>query len=589
MIAPARRLACIALAAAMAAPAQVPESDIVSRALSDEVARTLQLSLPGLDKPYYAEFALHDVESFSVSATLGGILAQRSNRFRAPSVQVRVGSYEFDNTNYVLSDFPFGAGRDVGRPPLEDSYPALRHYFWLAADAAYKSALQAIARKRAALKNVTVSENLPDFSRADPVRIRIEKPRASIDEPSWSRLAARLSTQFQEFPRLIRSGVHFEAVASDYYFVNTEGTACRIPERLVQLRLYAMALAGDGMNVRDTTILLAQEPDALPPEPELQRAVRELAARVTELAQAPAGEPYTGPVLFEGVAAAQVFAEILGRNLVARRRPLGEPGRPVPFQASEFEGRIGSRVLPDWMDVVDDPTQKEWRGQPLLGSYPVDLEGVPPKPVLLVERGLLKNFLVTRQPVAGFSASNGRARLPGAFGAKTAWFGNLFVRATETLPAAELKQRLLALCRARNLPYGIVVRKMDYPSSATVEEARRLLARGAQTGESGRAVSLPLLTYRVHPDGREELVRGLRFRMFSARTLRDIVAASEDLFLFQYLENGAPFALTGASNFVAESAVVAPSVLLEELQLERAEEQLPTPPVVPPPSLSFRR
>ncbi|MDW8356265.1 MAG: hypothetical protein RMK57_17345, partial [Bryobacterales bacterium] len=186
-------------------------------------------NLPGLDKPYYAEFALHDVQSFSVSASLGGILARRSNRLRVPSVQVRVGSYEFDNTNYVLSDFPFGAGRDAGRPTLEDSYPALRHFFWLAADAAYKSSLQAIARKRAALKNVTVAENLADFSRTDPVRIRLDDRRTPIDEPSWTRSAARLSAVFAAFPHVIRSGVYFEAVQSQYYFANTEGTACRIP------------------------------------------------------------------------------------------------------------------------------------------------------------------------------------------------------------------------------------------------------------------------------------------------------------------------------------------------------------------------
>ncbi|MCS6951954.1 MAG: metallopeptidase TldD-related protein [Bryobacterales bacterium] len=583
-----RRLLCACLLAATLAAGQAPDSDVVLRALGDEVMRTLELSLPGLDKPYYSEFGLHDVDSFSVSAVLGGVLWQRRNRVRIPSIQVRVGSYEFDNTNYLLSDLGFGT-MDVGRPSLENSYPALRHFFWLAADAAYKSSLQALARKRAALRNVTVAEQTPDFWRADPVRVRLEAPRTPIDAAAWTKVVAHLSSLFAGFPDLTRSGVHLEIVQSDYYFVNTEGTACRIPERLAQLRLSGAALASDGMTVRDATVFLAREPDGLPPLSELERAVRDLGERVQELARAPWGEPYLGPVLFEGAAAAQLFAEVLGRNLVARRRPVGEPGRPVPFQASEFEGRIGSRVLPEWMEVVDDPTQKEWRGRPLLGFYPVDLEGQVPKPVVLIERGVLRNLLLTRQPVAGFSASNGRARLPGAFGAKTAWFGNLFVRATETVPAAELRQRLLAQCRARNLPYGLLVRKMDYPSSASAEEARRLLTRLAQAGDGGRAISLPLLVYRLYPDGREELVRGLRFRAFSARTLRDILAASEEVFLFEYLENGAPFALSGAGSFVAESAVVAPSVLFEELQLERAEEQLPNPPVVPPPSLSLRR
>ncbi len=577
-----------ALLSAGWAQGQTQEQDVILRALRDEVTRTLQLELPGLQRPYYAAFALHDGESYAVSATLGGTVARRSNRFRLPSVQVRVGSYEFDNTNYLFSDVAFGA-RQAGNPPLEDSYLALRHFFWLAGDAAYKAALQAIARKQAALKNVTVTENLPDFYRAEPFHIHLQTPRVQVDEELWAGVVRRLSSDFANFRNLVRSGVDFEIVQSDYYFVNTEGTTCRVPERLVQLRLHATALAGDGMSVRDAVTFLARGLDGMPAESELREAARKLALRVTELAQAPVGESYTGPVLFEGEAAAQMFAEILGRNLVARRRPVGEPGRPVPFQGSEFEGRVGSRVLPDWMDVVDDPTQAEWRGRPLLGHYTVDLEGMPPSPIRLIERGILRSFLLTRQPVAGFSASNGRARLPGGFGHKTAWFGNLFVQAAEASPLEELKKKFVSLFRARNLPYGIVVRKMDYPSSASVEEVRRLLARTAQAGDGGRPVSLPLLVYRIYPDGREELVRGLRFRGFSARSLRDIVAASVETSVFEYLENGAPFALSGASGFVAESTVVAPSVVFEELQLERAQEQVPTPPVVPPPTLTLHR
>ena len=79
---------------------------------------------------------------------------------------------------------------------------------------------------------------------------------------------------------------------------------------------------------------------------------------------------------------------------------------------------MGARVLPDTFDVVDDPTQKEWRGRPLFGSYEVDREGVVPKPLRLIEKGVLKNYLLTRQPVRGYEGSNGRARLPGNFGAQ---------------------------------------------------------------------------------------------------------------------------------------------------------------------------
>jgi TldD protein len=288
--------------------------------------------------------------------------------------------------------------------------------------------------------------------------------------------------------------------------------------------------------------------------------------------------------LFEGAAGAQVFAEILGRNLGLTRRPVGQgAGRGAAVETSELDGRIGARVLPESFDVIDDPTQKEWRGQPLFGSYAVDREGVEPKPLHLIEKGILKDYLLTRQPVRGHEGSNGRARMPGAFGADTPGISNLFVRSSETVSTAELRSKLVELINARGKPYGILVRKMDFPSSASVDEVRRLLA-GEQSG-GAHAVSIPILAYRVYPDGHEELMRGMRFRGFNTRSLKDIIAAGDDLTVFQFMDNPAPFALMGGSGYVANAEVIAPSILVDDLEIHPIEEELPKPPVVPAPDL----
>jgi hypothetical protein len=243
---------------------------------------------------------------------------------------------------------------------------------------------------------------------------------------------------------------------------------------------------------------------------------------------------------------------------------------------------MGARVLPDTFDVVDDPTQKEWRGRPLFGSYTVDREGVAPKPLRLIEKGVLKSYLLTRQPVRGYEGSNGRARLPGSYGASAAGIGNLFVSTSEPVTVAELKKKLIELCRTRNKPYGIIVRKMDFPSSAGLDEARRLM-----TGQQGgRPVSMPILVYKVYVDGREELVRGMRFRGFNVRSLKDILAAGDDNAAFEYMDNTAPFALIGGASFTAETCVVAPSVLIDDLELHPAEEELPKLPVVSAPDMT---
>jgi predicted Zn-dependent protease len=243
---------------------------------------------------------------------------------------------------------------------------------------------------------------------------------------------------------------------------------------------------------------------------------------------------------------------------------------------------MGARVLPESFDVVDDPTQKEWRGRPLFGSYEVDREGVLPKPLRLVEKGVLKSYLMTRQPMRGFEGSNGRARLPGSSGASTPAFSNLFISASETVPVAELKKKLIDLVQTRGKPYGIIVRKMDFPSSASVDEVRRIFST-SQGGE--RPVSSPLLVYKVFADGHEELVRGLRFRGLTARSLKDILAAGSDSAAFEYMDSAAPFALMGASGFTAEACVIAPSILVDDLELHPVEDEQPKLPVVTAPEL----
>jgi predicted Zn-dependent protease len=242
---------------------------------------------------------------------------------------------------------------------------------------------------------------------------------------------------------------------------------------------------------------------------------------------------------------------------------------------------MGARVLPDSFDVVDDPTQTEWRGRPLFGSYKVDAEGVAPKPLKLVEKGVLKSYLLTRQPVRGYEASNGRARLPGGFGASTATISNLFVTSSDGVPVSEMKKKLIELTKARNKAYGILVRKMDFPSTGSLAEVRSL-ASGQQ---GGRPVSLPILVYRVYPDGREELVRGVRFRGFNARSLKDILAAGDDANVLEYMENNAPFALVGGAGTTTEACVVAPSILIDDLELHPLEGELPKLPLVTPPEM----
>ena len=206
-----------------------------------------------------------------------------------------------------------------------------------------------------------------------------------------------------------------------------------------------------------------------------------------------------------------------------------------------------------------------------------------PQPLTLVEKGTLKAFLLTRTPLfKEYPGSNGHARMTGPYGTRSPGFGNLFVRASQTTPAADMKNKLIELCRAANKPYGILIRKLDYPSMGSIGEWERM----AQSAGAGRLMVPPLLAYKIYPDGREELVRGLLFRGVSTHSFKDIVAASDENYVFDMIDSNAPFALVGAGSFTTTASIIAPAVLFEELELEPRMEETQEPPIVPPPTLT---
>ncbi len=585
----ALRLTTLAAAlafSAFVAASQSSDDDTILRAMRDEMDRSRQLRVVGGgdDTPYFISYGLTDADAFHIMASMGAPLSVGRNRFRVPTIEVRVGSYDFDDTGHMFSGFYTGSRFD-GQWPLDDHYATLRQCLWLATDRAYKTALESMARKRAALNSANApTEKLADFYHVEPVRSVAKITRKKFDEETWTSRVVKLSSIFNGYPEVRASGVEFQVVDGTTYLMNNEGTTLRYNDDVVVLYAKAEGQAPDGMALRDAVSIQALELDQFTGDAELRKALTQAAENIRALQHAPAGSSFSGPTLFEPQAAAQLFAQLLGDNLRIPRKPLAEPGRAVNFLASELETKLGSRILPDWIDITDDPTQTAWHGKSLAGYYPFDLEGVPAKAVPVVEKGILKNFLMTRQPVRGMAASNGHARLPGPYGARSAAISNLFVKASQTAPEADLKKKLIEMCKERGKPYGMLVRKLDYPFSAGMNELQTLASSGAQSGGSVRPVSPPVLAYRVYPDGREELVRGLRFRGVSTRSLRDVLAASQETALFEFVNNAAPLALLGAGGYLAPTSVVAPAMLFDEIEFELPQDQLPKPPIVPPPN-----
>jgi hypothetical protein len=559
---------------------------VILRAMRDELDRSRQLRVVGGgdDVPYFISYTLNDIDSYRISASMGAAVSIGHNHGRVPDIEIRVGNYDFDNTGHIFSGIYTGSRLD-GTWPLDDSYQNLREALWLGTDRAYKTALESMARKRAALNNANApAEKLGDFSKADPVKNVGKVAHKKFAQPAWEARVVGLSGVFNSYPEVLSSFVDFQELEGATYIVNNEGTTIRYADDLTLLHSKADAQAPDGMFVRDAVSFQELDIDKMPSEAEMRKALVTVAENVRALAKAPAGSSFSGPTLFEPQAAAQLLAQLIGENLAVPRKPLAEPGRAVNFLPSELETKIGSRILPEWVDVTDDPTQTAWNGHPLPGNYSFDDEGVPGKAVPVIEKGILKNFLTTRQPIKGFSASNGHARLPGSYGAKSAAISNLFVKSSQATPLADLKKKLIDMCKERGKEYGMLVRKLDFPYSGNAAELRQLASSGGQSGGSVRPVSPPVLVYRVYADGREELVRGLRFRGLSTRALRDVLAASQETAQFDFTNNAAPLAMLGAGGFLAPAAVISPALLFDEIEFELPQEQLPKLPIVPPPT-----
>jgi predicted Zn-dependent protease len=550
------------------------------RAMVDEMTRSRQLRLNDLDRPYFIQYSLGDSQQVSIEASLGGITHSTRSHFRVPGIEVRVGSAQFDNTNSVYS-----RNRRSALAPIDDNYRALRTSFWLASDVFYKAAIDQIARKRNALREIVEPDNTPDLAPAKAVEVLQPEPELTVDQRSWEGVVQAASQRFATHPGLAASSVELRAIASTYRLVNTEGTRLRIPETLAELQIQCSALAPDGNRVWNHALVTMLSPKDLPSRSEVNAMAESIAQETDALSHAPKGDDYTGPVLFEHEAAAAAMAQMLTDAVRLQRRPVAPPGSAPQILNSVWSSRLGSKVAPEWLSIIDDPRQPAFHGVPLAGYYEIDDEGVPSEKAVVVDKGTLRGYLLTREPVRQFDASNGHGRLPGAYGSEQAVIGNLFVQAEKTVRDQDMKRRLLAKVKTAGLKYGIIIRKIDFPSTANLQELESIV-RQLQKNGYARTLGQPLVAYRVYPDGREELVRGLRFGEFSAKDLRDVDSASDRPWVFNYVNNGSTVNIVGSGSDLTTSSVVCPSLLFESVDLLAAENEVAKPPIVPAPELT---
>jgi predicted Zn-dependent protease len=577
------------------------ESDHTLRAMRDELERSKEKLRQGeLERPFYIEYRLLDLDVRTVVASFGSIVNTSTGKNRFMAVDVRVGDYKVDSSNFVSADGFQGFIGTTGTVGIDRDYESLRQDLWLATDQAYKAALTNLAQKRAYMRNQAQVTNIDDFSREQPVTLLEPLPAIDWTTRNWEEEAKAASQVFRSYPQFQNSRVIYHMVYATFYFLTSEGAQIRTTRTLAAIEAAAEAQADDGMHVHNFFAAYQRRAGELPSSTavraELERVSKELAA----LRTSPLAPDYTGPVLLEAPAAAGLLAQLLAPSISGARPPLA---RMQFFEQmiermggrSEWTGRLGTRVLPENISLVADPTIREFQGQPLLGGYDVDDEGVRGQRVTLVEAGTLRGYLMSRRPGPDFQLSNGhgRAALAGVTGGDTKPLAsNVLFQAAGTVSPAELKKKFLEACRGEGRSWCLMVRRMDNPVIGVLRGEDQQDVFGALGAGVGGGDRLPLLVYRVHvADGREELVRGAWLTGVTLRNLRRVTAIGNDFAVFNYHQDpriaGTTLGAFGNAQGGIPSSLVAPSLLLEEMEVRGARPVgSRRPPLVPAPPLN---
>jgi TldD protein len=440
--------------------------------------------------------------------------------------------------------------------PLDDDAYALRSALWLTTDRAYKAAAEQLQKVQANARVTAESEDKSDdFSRESPAQYLEAPAEIQIDRAGWETRLRSLSALFRRWPDVESATVSLQAIAQTRYYANIDGTRYQIASTHGRVMINAMTTADDGMALHRFEAFDVRSLADLPTNEQIAAKIETVASDLAALRKAPIAEPYLGPAILEGKAASVFFHEVFGHRIEGHRQKNETEGQT-------FAKKIGQSIMPDFINVFDDPTIAKLNGRDLNGFYRFDDEGVPASRASLVERGVLKTFLLSRAPTRGFTTSNGHGRRSEHYSV-VARQANLVVAPTRTVDRATLKQMLLDQVKQQGKPYGLVFRELDGGFTMT------------QRFEPQSYKLLSIMVYRVYPDGREELVRGADLEGTPLRSLADITAASDEVDVF----NG----YCGAeSGFVPVSAS-SPSLLVAHVEVAKKPKATDKPPILPAP------
>jgi TldD protein len=591
-------------AATLAQPQQAtPDSDHTLAAMQDELdrARTrLALNLPGSNepaRPYFVQYRVLDLDIRTIVAEFGALVSSTHGRSRIMSVDVRVGDDNLDSSNFITDEGFTGFLGSTGTVGIDRDYDSLRQDLWLASDQAFKAAVENYSKKQAFMSRLAKAPSIPDFSAAPPTVLVEPLHDSDWTTRNWETEARAVSAALRQFPQLYSSRVSYHLIYTTSYLLNTDGTKIRANHSLAAIEASLETESEDGMSLHNFVAVYRHRPDELPAADAVRKELEKAGEDLITLRVSPPAADYDGPVLFEAPAAGSLLAQMLGPSLSGARGPLAMQSAFDQLMErlggrNEWTGKLGSRVLPGTVSMVDDPTATQFGGRDLLGTYSVDQEGVKAQKVQLAENGLLLNFLMSRRPGPDLDKSNGHGRAA-YLGDPRPVASNLFFTSSDGISRDEMKKKFMDACKQNGNKWCLIVRAMDNPVLGVREqEDLSDLVMGAASGAS-TGDRLPLLVYRVNvADGKESLIRGARLTGLTVRAIRNIAAIGDDATAFDFMQSqqagfaGTALAAFGSADSGVPSTMIAPSLLLNDVEVHGARGEPERLPLVPPPPIN---